>query len=195
MNAHNNEYYKSIRTWTTGLAFFGTPHDGGNKSLVALGTVAAGVASLLHLQTPNDVIETLKNGSLFVDLLGEQWRHQLESYQLVSFWEGKSNIVPKKSAIFGLPGTRENIVELNADHSNLCRYDNSMQDQDNFKLVANNIQDLYENALKRSESVEVSFGAEESREAAENPQEIGHDDKDLHKRFASLPIPSLKIVP
>ena len=194
MNAHNNEYYKSIRTSTTGLAFFGTPHDGGNKSLVSLGSVAAGIASVVRLQPSNDVIETLKSGSLFADLLGEQWRHQFESYQLVSFWEGKGHIVSKKSATFGLSGTRENIVELNADHSNLCCYDGSRQDQDNFKLVANNVKALYEHALKRSESVEVSSGAEQSREAADIPQEIDHDDKDLDKTFASLSVPSSKIV-
>ena len=195
MNAHNNEFYKLIRTSTTGLAFFGTPHDGGNKILVLLGSAAARVASFVHLQASNDVIEILKSGSLFADLLGEQWRHQLESYQLVSFWEGKGNIVPKRSATFGLSGTRENIVELNADYSNLCCYDGSMQDQDNFKLVANNIRDLYEDALERSESVELSSGAEQSRGAADDPREIGHDDKDLDKRFASLCVPSSKIVP
>ena len=162
---------------------------------MALGKAAARVASLLHLQASNDVIETLKSGSLFADLLGEQWRHQLESYQLVSFWEGKGNIVPKRSATFGLSGTRENIVELNADHSNLCCYDGSMQDQDNFKLVANNIQDLYKDALKRGESVELSSRADQTREAADDPRGMGHDDEDLDKRFASLCVPSSKIVP
>ncbi|KAF6231705.1 hypothetical protein HO173_010007 [Letharia columbiana] len=150
VNAHNNPRYTRIRTSTTGLVFFGTPHDGGNKSLVALGSAAARVASTLHLQSSNAVIETLKSGSLFTDLLGEQWRHQLESYQLVSFWEGIGNTVPKKSATFGLSGTRENIIELNAEHSDLCRFGGSRRDQDNFKLVASNIQDLYDAALERT---------------------------------------------
>lgn len=187
MNAHNNAKYTTIRASTTGLVFFGTPHDGGNKTLVALGSAAARVASTLLLQPSNDVIETLKSGSLFTDLLGEQWRHQLESYQLISFWEGIGNIVPKRSATFGLSGTRENIVELNAEHSDLCRFDESRRDKDNFKLVANNIQDLYEAALERSESVDVFSRAEQSREVADNPQGI---DQDLNKRFASLSAPA-----
>lgn len=187
MNAHNNANYTPIRTSTTGLVFFGTPHDGGKKSLVALGSIAAHVASTLHLQSSNDVIETLKSGSLFADLLDEQWRHQLESYQLVSFWECLGSIVPKASAIFGLPGTRENIVGLNAEHSDLCRFGASRREQDNLKVVLANIRDLYNAALERSESVGVSSRAEQSREAADDPQGI---DQDLERRFASLPAPS-----
>lgn len=76
----------------TGLAFFGTPHEGGDERLVALGAAAARIASALHVQASNDLIETLKKGSLFSDLLAEQWRHHLESYQLVSFWEGIGDV-------------------------------------------------------------------------------------------------------
>jgi hypothetical protein len=46
-----------------------------------------------------------------------------------------AQVVPKKSATFGLPGDKENIVMLNANHSNMCRFDDSQEDQDNFKLV------------------------------------------------------------
>ena len=148
---------------------------------MALGSAAARVASALHLQSSND------SGSLFTDLLGEQWRHQLELYDLVSFWEGIGNIVPKRSACFGLPGSRENIVELNAEHSDLCRFDGSMRDQDNFKLVANNIQDIYEAALKRSESVDVSKRAMQSREEADNSQGV---DQELNKRLGSQQTPA-----
>ena len=150
VNAHNNAKYTAIRTASTGLAFFSTPHGGGNASLVALGSAAARVASALHVQPSNDLIETIKSGSLFSDLLAEQWRHQLESYQIISFWEGIGDIVPKKSACFGLPGDRENIVRLDARHSDMCRFDQSQHDQDNLKLVISNIEDLYDDSMKRS---------------------------------------------
>ena len=75
-----------------GLAFFGTPHEGGDERLVALGATTARIASALHVQPSNDLIETLKKGSLFSDLLAEQWRHHLESYRLVSFWEGIGDV-------------------------------------------------------------------------------------------------------
>jgi len=55
--------------------------------------------------------------------------------------------------VFGLPGERENIVRLNATHSDMCRFDDSQQDQDNFKLVANNLEELYEEALEKCKLV------------------------------------------
>ena len=59
----------------------------------------------------------------------------------------------KESATFGLSGSRENIVRLDADHRNMCRFDDSMRDQDNFKLVRGNIQELYNGAIRHSELI------------------------------------------
>lgn len=182
MNAHNNAKYNSIRTSTTGLVFFGTPHDGGHRTLVALGAAAARVATALHVQPSTDIIETLKSGSLFSDLLAEQWRHQLESYQIISFWEGIGDIVPKKSATFGLSGERENIIRLDSKHSDMCRFDGSQHDQDNFKLVASNMEDLYEDALKRSESIDILSPPYHHPSLA---------DQYLESRFASLATPTI----
>jgi hypothetical protein len=42
-------------------------------------------------------------------------------------------------------------VKLNADHSGVCKFGPSLEDQDNFKLVRANIKDLYKNALKIGE--------------------------------------------
>lgn len=154
---------------------------------MGLGTIAARIATALHLQPQNHIVETLKSGSLFTDLLKEHWRHQLESYQIVSFWEGLGSVVPKSSAIFGLPGRRERIVELKADHSDLCRFDESPRDQDNLKIISNNVQDLYEIALKRSESVSVLCASEEGSEAANDTKEI---DQDVETRLALLRVPA-----
>ena len=60
-------------------------------------------------------------------------------------------IVPVESARFGIPGDRENIVKLNADHGGVCKFGPSLEDQDNFKLVRSNLKDLYKNALKTCE--------------------------------------------
>lgn len=52
-------------------------------------------------------------------------------------------IVPRSSAVLGLPGDVENQVKINADHSDMCRFDLSMtKDQDNYRLVQANIEDL-----------------------------------------------------
>ena len=40
----------------------------------------------------NDIIEALKAGSLFADVLKEAWRHQLNLYKIVSFYEGIGNV-------------------------------------------------------------------------------------------------------
>ncbi len=168
---------------------------------MALGAAAARVATKLHVQPPSDIVETLKSGSLFTDILEEQWRHQLLSYQIISFWEGigdvcthhssqlirfltitwMDQIVPKKSAVFGLPGDRENIVRLDASHSDMCRFDQSRQDQDNFKLVWNNVEDLYKEALKGSELSNILSPPDH------NPELAHHD---LGSRLARLRLPA-----
>ena len=62
--------------------------------------------------------------------------------------------MPKQSAIFGLPGQRENIVRLDASHSDMCCFDGTNQrDKDNLKIVCSNLEDAYEYALKTCESV------------------------------------------
>ena len=61
--------------------------------------------------------------------------------------------MPKKSATFGLPGHRENIVRLNASHSDMCRFDGTDQrDKDNLRLVFRNLEDVYTEALTSCES-------------------------------------------
>lgn len=52
------------------------------------------------------------------------------------------------SARLGLPGNRENVVKLNADHRQVCKFGDSQTDRDNLELVQSNIRDLYKNALK-----------------------------------------------
>jgi hypothetical protein len=42
----------------------------------------------------------------------------------------------------------------------MCRFDiQSVQDRDNFELVRGNLEDLYEEALGKSESVDILSGA------------------------------------
>ena len=47
-----------------------------------------------------------------------------------------------------MSGLHENVVKLNADHGGVCKFGNSVEDHDNFKLVQSNIKDLYKKALK-----------------------------------------------
>jgi hypothetical protein len=115
----------------------------------------------------------LQSGSVFADCLREAFRHQLEKYRIVSFWEGRGNVSPslprieprrfwnpltdaldyvlqivsKQSATFGLPGIKENIVRLEADHRSMCKFDLLCpDDKDNYSLVIGNLLTLVASA-------------------------------------------------
>jgi hypothetical protein len=129
INAHNNKKYMSIKGATRGLAFFATPHNGGDSKLVSLGKLTSKIATKAGFQKGDDVLEVLKSGSMFSDLMQEHWRHQPLEYDIVSFWGGLDSIVPWESARLGLPGDRENVVKLNADHSGVCKFETEQTDQ------------------------------------------------------------------
>jgi hypothetical protein len=80
-----------------------------------------------------------------------------------------------------MPGDRENIVRLNADHSGVCKFDQSQIDQDNFELVRSNIKDLYKNALKIGE-----LGTLPSDNGQERSAESVDDGNELQARWAKL---------
>ena len=86
--------------------------------------------------------------------------------------------MPKSSATFGLPGHRENIVRLNASHSDMCRFDAENQsDKDNLEIVFSNLEDLYVEALKSCESANDIHLPEVNK---------GTADRDLEDRMAAL---------
>ena len=92
INAHNNPKYTPIKDATTGLAFFATPHHGGDWILASLGGVVAKIATAVGFQKGDDVLETLKNGSIFSEIMQEHWRHQLLKYDIISFWGALDNV-------------------------------------------------------------------------------------------------------
>ncbi|KAI1416756.1 hypothetical protein F5Y13DRAFT_204139 [Hypoxylon sp. FL1857] len=146
INAHNNSKYTSIKDVTRGLVFFATPHFGADGTPLTLGNTTVKIAELLGFQKGQNILETLQRNSIFSDIMQEHWRHQLEQYHIVSFWGTHDKIVPKESARLNLPGERENIVLLKADHSGVCKFGSDQTDQDNLWLVRSNIRDLYEEA-------------------------------------------------
>lgn len=44
------------------------------------------IAQLIGYKQGDNLLEILKEASIFTDVRKEQWRHQLENYQIVSFW-------------------------------------------------------------------------------------------------------------
>jgi len=102
-------------------------------------------------------------------------------YDIISFWGALDNIVLAESARFGMPGDHENVVKLNADHSGVCKFGSTLEDQDNFKLVRGNIKDLYKNALKIGELSIIN----PVNSGEQNVEHIDND-KELYTRFAKL---------
>lgn len=92
-----------------------------------------------------------------------------------------TQIVPKESSRFGLPGDRENIVKLNADHNGICRFGDTELDQDNFELVQSNVKDLYEQAIKAGELRSILSSSDQECSVGHAEEELG-----LQARFARL---------
>jgi hypothetical protein len=73
--------------------FFGTPHAGPTNDLqVKFWRACVAIAQSIPGNVSNDVMEALKKGSLFSDMLYDNWRHQLEKYHYLSFYEGKGSV-------------------------------------------------------------------------------------------------------
>lgn len=85
VEAKKDELYDSIRIATYGIAFFATPHRGGN--FTKFGDVAASIARACLRNPRNTFIESLKKDSLLNDELEADFRHQSEDFQFLSFYE------------------------------------------------------------------------------------------------------------
>ena len=85
MSAKLNEIYRTICNATHGIPFFGTPHRGGNGA--KLGDIAAGVARALLQNLTNTFMGALKKQSVLADNLANDFRHQLEDYRIINFYE------------------------------------------------------------------------------------------------------------
>ncbi|KAJ5211396.1 Tetratricopeptide-like helical [Penicillium cf. griseofulvum] len=153
LNAKEDPKYTSIRSATSGLVFFGTPHRGAKA--VELGKIAAGVARFVSKgHANNDLLDCLEKNSLFTRQMSERFRHQLEDYRVVSFIEGKAVqmargaishlVVDEESAVLGLSGLRETQLKLDADHSQMCKVGTRGA---MYRLIKGNIKQLVDHAL------------------------------------------------
>ncbi|KAJ5692770.1 Tetratricopeptide-like helical [Penicillium macrosclerotiorum] len=156
LNAKEDPKYNSIRTATSGLVFFGTPHRGAKA--VELGKIAARVARFVSKgHASNDLLDCLEHNSLFTRQMTDRFRHQLEDYRVVSFIEGKEVllggvgpaslshlVVDEESAVLGLSGLRETQLKLDADHSQMCKVGSRGP---MYRLIKGNIKQLVDQAL------------------------------------------------
>lgn len=57
-------------------------------------------------------------------------------------------VVGRDSAVLGMPGPVETVVCINADHSNMCRFDTRVKkDMDNYKEVQHGLGKIRQAAL------------------------------------------------
>ncbi|KAA6410460.1 MAG: hypothetical protein FRX48_05882 [Lasallia pustulata] len=149
VEAKLDDSYKSIREATYGIAFFGTPHQGGN--FAKLGDIAASIIRGVLRNPSSTFMEALKKDSLFSDTLVGDFRHQLEDYHVLSFFEtlpmGRLGlIVDKKSATLGLAGLRERQIPMDADHTGVCKFESA--EGDDYEQVSFNLVQLVKSAVK-----------------------------------------------
>ncbi|KAA6408308.1 MAG: hypothetical protein FRX48_08050 [Lasallia pustulata] len=149
VEAKLDDSYKSIREATYGIAFFGTPHQGGN--FAKLGDIPASIIRGV-LQNPSSTfMEALKKDSLFSDTLVGDFRHQLEDYHVLSFFEtlpmGRLGlIVDQKSATLGLAGLRERQIPMDADHTGVCKFEGA--EGNDYEQVSFNLVRLVKSAVE-----------------------------------------------
>lgn len=142
------DYYSTIRSSTYGIAFFGTPHLGGNHA--ALGEILCNIVNFASRKTGNKLVRDLEKSSQFLAKLNEDFKHQKEDFYFVNFQESKSYgklglIVNPESATMGSGPPREFRVPLDADHNGICKF--AAQDQA-YEFVENNIGRLIRDAIQ-----------------------------------------------
>lgn len=95
VEAKTDPLYTCLKASTHGLVFFATPHRGGEGAAVA--EAAANICSAFTGQPRNQLLKSLKSKSLITELSSDQFRHQLNDYEVLSFIERRKlpvKIVP-----------------------------------------------------------------------------------------------------
>ena len=172
VEAKANPRYHCLKASTHGLVFFATPHRGGEGAVVA--EAAAKICSAFTGQPKNQLLNSLKRKSLITELSSDQFRLQLDDYEVLSFIESKKlpvktvpfwpakymvsmielwlvnadtgkYIVDGSSAKLGC--ARENYQDLDRNHSDICKFSGSTDHA--YEGVAPNLRAMANQARKR----------------------------------------------
>ena len=147
VEAKTDPLYTCLKASTHGLVFFATPHRGGEGAAVA--EAAATICSAFTGRPRNQLLKSLKSKSLITELSSDQFRHQLNDYEVLSFIERRKlsvkivRILPAKHMVSviqfwvvnadnvkfivdetsaKLGCTRENHQDLDRNHSDICKF-------------------------------------------------------------------------
>ena len=165
---HNDRIYGGLRKATKALVFFATPHRGGNRTTI--GQVSVNVVTFFSGNVRNDLVESLAKSSKYLAQLSADFSYQYEDYDFLSVVEMKGLIkapvrtvsvgnvttaqpqhsfvpqivVDSHSAVIRLAGHREQVVDLDKDHSQICK----LTEGPDFNRVARHLKRLADSALK-----------------------------------------------
>ena len=90
--AHSNPLHVPIKDVTSGLIFFATPQEGGRTAVVNLGRLVESIAQTVRTNRGPGVMDVLAHGSIYSDILHEQFKHQLLAYDIISFWGAEDTV-------------------------------------------------------------------------------------------------------
>ncbi|KAI0116255.1 hypothetical protein GGR51DRAFT_500803 [Nemania sp. FL0031] len=185
VHAKADSTYKHIWESTFGLVFFGTPHQGGNNA--GFGDVVAGITRCVSKSPGNTFMDALKGNSLFLSTITDDFRQLLEDFQVISFYETRplgrfGIVVDPKSALLGLPGTRERQIPVDADHSGICKFANI--EDPRYILVEDNIAWMISNATSHASKRRRS-GEQACSDAGNTLRISGHSNKTIQAGYAN----------
>ncbi|KAI1177631.1 hypothetical protein F4777DRAFT_540755 [Nemania sp. FL0916] len=151
VHAKSDATYKQIWESTFGLVFFATPQQGGNHA--GFGELLASIARSMLRNPSNTFMAALKGNSQVLSAITDDFRQMLEDFQIISFYETRplgafGIVVDPKSALLGLPGTRERQIAVDADHRNICKF--ARDDDPTYKLVEGNIAQMVNEATSQA---------------------------------------------
>ncbi|KAI1853098.1 hypothetical protein JX266_001804 [Neoarthrinium moseri] len=114
--------YKDTAKRIHSVFFVGTPHRGADSAKLLSNVLAAAVGEKEYVN------ELIPNSGL-LQTINDEFRHVHHNLRLHSFYETvktnlgytQSLVVPKDSAVMGLPGERAR--PLNADHRRICKFE------------------------------------------------------------------------
>jgi len=65
----------SIKNTIIGLVFFAILHNRGDGILINLRDIVTKITMAVEFQKGDNILETLKSGNIFSDIMQEYWRH------------------------------------------------------------------------------------------------------------------------
>ncbi|KAI0100857.1 hypothetical protein GGR51DRAFT_563738 [Nemania sp. FL0031] len=166
--SQSNASYNEIRTSTYGVAFFGTPHW--PRPRESWGDVAEKIAQCVLGNPEGALAEALQQGLRFAESWSTYFQTRKLEYKIISFHEAREChrlglIVDRGSAIIGPPYDHESVIELDADHGGICKFQSAEDptyqavETNLFKMIRNAINYARERATRNISSVmgEMNF--------------------------------------